>query len=132
MASNKVSFVDVVWALNRFIAKTQMRNGDTAGFLGVILEVCLYIFIGVVTDDLDGVFVCTNSTVAAQTPEFTFDGAFCCGVRSRFFIQGQVGNVVLDAQGETSFRSVFCQFVVNCKDACRCGVFWSPDRNDRR
>ena len=123
VASNKVCFVDVVWALDRFVTKTQMGNGDTAGLLGVILEVCLYIFIGVVTDDLDGVLVCTNSTVAAQTPEFAFDGAFCSGVWSFFFFQGQMSNVIVDAQSKSCFWSFFGQLFINCKDACWSCVF---------
>ena len=122
VAGNKVCFIDVVWALDRFVTKTQMGDGDTAGLLGVILEVCLYIFVGVVTDDLDGVLVCTNSTIAAQTPEFALDGAFCCGVWSFFFFQGQMSNVIVDAQGETSFWFCFCQLFIYCKYACRGGV----------
>ena len=59
--------------------ETQVRHGNTAGLLGVIIKVCLSVHIGVVTDDLDGVLVCTYGTVSAQTPELTVDGAFRSG-----------------------------------------------------
>ena len=122
VAGNKVSLVDVVWALDRLVAKAQVRDGDTAGLFGVILEVCLYIFIGVVADDLDGVLVRTNSTVAAQAPELALDGAFCSGVRRFLLFQRQVGNVVVDAQGESCFRSILCKLFINGEDAGRGGV----------
>ena len=122
VAGNKVSLVDVVGALDRLVAKAQVRDGDTAGLLGVILEVCLYIFIGVVADNLDGVLVRTNSTVAAQAPELALDGAFCSGVRRFLLFQRQVGNVVVDAQGESCFRSILCKLFINGEDAGRGGV----------
>ena len=48
-----------------------MGNGNTTGLLGVILEVCLDVLVCVVTDDLGGVLVRTNSTITAETPELT-------------------------------------------------------------
>ena len=38
-----------------------------------------------VTDNLDGVLVGTDSTVAAETPELALDGAGSRGVRSFLF-----------------------------------------------
>ena len=70
VAGNKVGLVYVIGALDRLIAETQVRNGNTAGLLRVILEVSLNVFIGMVADDLDRVFVSANGTVAAETPEF--------------------------------------------------------------
>ena len=87
VAGNKVGLVYVIGALYRLIAETQVRNGNTAGLLGVVLEVCLYELVGVVADDLDGVLVRANGTVAAETPELTFNSALCCGVRS--FLLGE-------------------------------------------
>ena len=85
VAGNKVSLVYVIGALDRLIAETQVRNGNTAGLLRVILEVSLNVFIGMVADDLDRVFVSANGTVAAETPELALDCAFRCGVRSFLF-----------------------------------------------
>jgi dTDP-6-deoxy-L-talose 4-dehydrogenase (NAD+) len=68
VASNEVSLVDVVGGLDGLVTETQVRNSNTAGLLGVVLEVSLYVLAGVVTDDLDGVFVCTDGAITAQTP----------------------------------------------------------------
>ena len=67
VAGHEVSLVDVVGAADGLVAETQVADGHAAGLLGVILEVCLNILVGMVADDLDGVLVSTDSTVAAQT-----------------------------------------------------------------
>ena len=76
MAGDEVSLRNIVRRLDGVVAETQVRDGDAAGLLGVILEVCLDILIGVVTDDLDGVLVRADSTVAAETPELALGSAF--------------------------------------------------------
>ena len=82
MTSNEVCLIDKVGGLDRSFTETKMGNGDTAGLLRVIGEVALCVHIGVVADDLDGVFVCTDGTVSAETPELTAVCACRCGVRN--------------------------------------------------
>ena len=112
VACNEVSLVDIVRGLDRLSTEAQMRYGYAASLLGVVLEVSLYVVIGVVADNLDGVLVCTNGTVAAQTPELTFDGAFCCGVRGCVLCQRKVGDVIHDAEGELLLRLFLSQLFV--------------------
>ena len=69
MASHEIGLVDVIRALDRLVTESQVGNGNAAGLLGVILEVCLDIFVGVIADNLGGVLVRTDGTVAAETPE---------------------------------------------------------------
>lgn len=107
MACNEVSLVDVVGALDGLIAEPQVGYGDTAGLLGVILEVSLYILVGMVADDLDGVLVCANGTVAAQAPELALDGAFCRSIRGGLLLQGQIGQIVVDTRVNFLFASAF-------------------------
>ena len=52
VACDKVGFVDIVRALYRLVAESQMGNSDAAGLLGVVLEVSLYVLVGVVADNL--------------------------------------------------------------------------------
>ena len=85
MAGNKVSLINIVGALYGLVAETEVRNCNTAGFLRVILEVSLNIFIGMVAYNLNRVFVCTNGTVSAETPEFTLCSTFSSCVRRYFF-----------------------------------------------
>ena len=71
MAGNEVSLTDQVGRLDAAVSETQMRHGNTAGLLGVVIKVCLSVHISVITDDLDGVLVSTYRTVSAKTPELT-------------------------------------------------------------
>ena len=73
MASDEVAVGDGVAVTNRFVAEAQVGFGDPAGLLGVVFEVRLYIHIRVVANDLNGVFVGTDGTVAAETPELAVD-----------------------------------------------------------
>ena len=79
MTGNKVCLVDQVGGFDRVMTETQVGHGNTAGLLGVIIEVSLCVHIGVIADDLDGVLVCTYGTVCAQTPELTVGGSFRSG-----------------------------------------------------
>jgi hypothetical protein len=75
VAGHEVGLGDVVRALDGLVAEAQMADGDAAGLLGVVLEICLNVLVGVVADDLDGVLVGADGAVAAQTPELALDGA---------------------------------------------------------
>ena len=77
-----------------------MRNGDTAGFLGVIIEICLYILIGVIADDLDGVLVCADRSVCTQTPEFAVNDGIRNGDRIVGGVQRKIRDVIHDADRE--------------------------------
>ena len=79
VAGYEVCLVDQVGGFDRFLTETQVRHGNTAGLLGVIIEVSLSVHVCVITDDLDGVLVCTYGTVCTQTPELTVDGSFRSG-----------------------------------------------------
>ena len=121
VAGNKVCFVDQVGGFDRMIAETQMRAGQTAGLLGVVVKVSLNVFVGMVTDDLNGVFVRANGTVGAQTPEFAGGSAFCLGVGSFFPFQRQAGHIVVDGQGKALFRAGLGVFV-NGENVSRNGI----------
>ena len=102
MAGNEVSLVDVVGRLDRLVTEAQVGNGNATGLLGVVLEVSLYVLVGVVTDDLDGVLVGTNGAVAAQTPELALDGAFGSGVGRNLLFQRPLAVDQEDTAGLTS------------------------------
>ena len=96
-----------------------MGNGDTACLLRVVLEVCLNILIGVVTDNLDRVFVSTNGTVTAKTPEFALNCTFSSSVGCSFFFERKICNIVYDTKCKVGLRSVLRKFFVDSKDAGR-------------
>jgi len=69
-----------------------------------------------VTDDLDGVLVCTNGTVSAQTPELAGDGSLCGGIGSGLLFERKTGNVINDSDGEAVLGLILGKVLVNCKD----------------
>ena len=103
--------------------KAQVRDGDAAGLFGVVLEVRLNVLIGVVADDLDGVLVCADGSVAAKTPELAGDRSGGCGVGHGVLGKGVTCNVVNDADGEALPCGVIGgKVLVNGKDGGGGGV----------
>ena len=100
VASHEVCLMNEVGGLNRLVTEAEVRHGDTAGLLRVIIKVRLRIHVGVVTDNLDGVLVCTDGTVCAETPELAVRRALrrrdevCPGLK------GEVGHIVHNADRE--------------------------------
>ena len=118
VASNEVCLIDIVGRLDGRITESEVRNGDTACLLGVILEVCLNELIGVVSDDLDRVLVCSNRSVSAKTPELALDhigrrGIGSCGLGKR-----ETCKIVYDTNGEVILGSRLAKVSVNREDRC--------------
>ena len=93
-------------------------NSHTTGLLGVIIEVCLCVHIGVVADDLDGVLVGAYGTVCSQTPELAVGGSLRSRYRILFYFQRKVGHIIDDTDG----KSVFLGVVVYGNDLSRSGI----------
>ena len=94
-----------------------MGDGNTAGLLGVILEVSLSLHVSMVTDDLDGVLVSTDSTVSTKSPELASLGSLRSNVRIAGSLDGKVGNVIKDGKSEFLLGFItpevfeYCQYV---------------------
>ena len=100
VAGHEVCLFHQIGGEDGLFAEAQMAAGDAEGLLGIVLEVGLGEHIGVVADDLDGVFVGAHGAVAAQPPELAADHLLV-GQRQRGeHGQGAVGHIVLDAHGE--------------------------------
>ena len=117
----EVCLLDQIGGFDRALTETKVRHGNTAGFLGVIIKVCLRIHVCVITNDLDGVLICAYRTVCAQSPELTVDGSFRCGNQRSANFQRQIGYIIHDTYGEFCF---FC-VVKYCYDLCRCRILGS-------
>ena len=122
VAGNEVGLVHQIGGLDGRLTEAQMADGNTAGLLGVIGEVALCIHVGVVADDLDGVLVGADGTVRAETPELAADGAFGGGVGILADLEGQMGHVILDTDGESLLAVGSVHVVVDSDDVCRSGV----------
>jgi len=116
VACHEVCLCDIVGGLDGRIAEAQVGNSYAACLLGVVLEVCLNILIGVVTDDFDGVLVCADSTVTAQTPELAGDSALGSRIGNNLFGKRIACNIIDDTDGEMVLRILLCEIVINGKD----------------
>ena len=100
MAGNEVSLVNQIGRLNRRMPKAKVRHRHAARLFGIIVKVCLGIHICIVTDDLDGVLVCSYGTVSAQPPELTVGSSLRRGNNRRSQLQGQMGNIINNTNGK--------------------------------
>ena len=105
MAGYKIGLLDQVSRLDGLLPETQVGHGNAAGLLGIIIKVSLCVHVCIVTDNLDGVLVGANGTVCAKAPELAVNGAFRRGDRIFLYLQGKVGNVIINTDGESFF---FC------------------------
>ncbi len=90
-----------------------MGNGDAARLLTVVEEVRLSVLFGVVAYNLYGVLVRAYSTVRAETVEFTAGRAFGSGVEFFGEVQGRVGYVFVNTDGEVVFGFLVFKVLVN-------------------
>ncbi len=81
-----------------------MRNCKAARLLRVVCEIALCIHVCVVADNLDGVLVRADRAVCAKAPELAGMCPFRSGVRILFDVEGQVRNIIVNADGEAFFR----------------------------
>ena len=124
VARHEVCLGDIVRRANPVIAEAQVADGDTTGLLGVILEIRLNVLVGMVADDLDGVLVGTNRTVATNTPELALDGSFGCGIGSiRIFGQRQVGNIIHNTDRKLMARLILLELFKDSECGRRRRIF---------
>ncbi len=119
VAGDKVGLIDIVGALYGAVSEAEVRNRNASGLLGVILEICLNIFVGVVTYNLYGVRIGSDCAVAAKTPEHARNSAFGRRVGNFFLLKGEISHVVDYADCEASLRLVLLELLIDCKDAGR-------------
>ena len=78
--------------------------------------------VGVVADNLDGVLVCTNSTVSTQSVELGLEHAFSAQCHLFNLWQRCECNIVNDTNSEMVFGLWQCQIVEYRNDLGWCGV----------
>ncbi len=122
VARHKIRLGDKVGGFDRLLAEAQVADGQAAALFGIIGEVALCVKIGVVTDDLDGIFVGADSAVGAETPELAADGRLRRGVGSFGLQQRKIGNIIGDADGKAGLFTGF-SVAVHRKDLAGGNVF---------
>ena len=119
---HEVRGVHQISRADRRVAETKVRAGETTGFLGIVREICLTVFVGVVTDDLDGVLVGAYRTVCAESVELGLEHAFLSDVDFGTDREGRIGEIVNDSYGELVAGCVSLEILEHLEHLCRCGV----------
>ena len=122
VAGYEVSLADIIGGFDRLMTETQVGYSQAAGLLGVVGEVALSVHIGVVADDLDGVLVSAYGAVRTQAPELTGMGSGGSGVRVFLLLQGQMGHIVHNANGEPLLGGIGLHVAVHGDDLSRSGI----------
>ena len=104
VTGDEIGVVDQPRHLKRALAEAKVADRDAAALLGVVGEVRLSVQIGVVADDLDGVLVRSDGAVRTEPPEHAGYDILRNDVDLLLDLDGAVGDVILDANGEVSER----------------------------
>ena len=123
VAGHEVRCGHQICGADGLVAETQVRAGETARLLGVVREVCLAVFVGIVTDNLNRVLVCTHGTVGAEAVELGLESA---GIAESDFLgerQRVEGDIVHDADNEVVLGLGKREVLVYAENLCRGGVF---------
>ena len=106
VAGDEVGVLDQVGRADRLRAEAQVRDGDRARLLRVVDEVALGEQVGALADDLDRRLVGADRAVRAEAEEHRLDLAGRPRVAEvAVDRQAQVGDVVVDADGEVALRA---------------------------
>ncbi len=123
VAGDEVALFDEVGRADGYIAETQVALGDAEALLRVVLKVGLRVLRGVVVDDGDRVVVCADRAVTAEAPELATDDTALVEVERALLRQGQVRDIVHDADGEAVQGFLFGEVRVDRGDLRRGRVF---------
>ena len=122
VAGHEVRGVHKIRGLDGLLTEAEVGAGVAAGFLGIVVEVCLAVKVSVGTDDLDGVLVGTYGTIRTEAVELALSGA---GLHDGDFAldrKALEGDIVNDADGEVCLGLLGVQVIVYGNDLGGGGV----------
>ena len=122
VTGNEVGGIHQIGGADAVISKTEVRTGKSSRFLGVVSKIGLHVLVGIVSDNLDGVFVGPNRSVGPQPVKLGFVGRFIhrnlLNFRQRF-----ERHIIHNSDGEIVFRQVHRQVVVHRDNLSRSSIF---------
>ena len=104
VASHEVRRGNEVSGVDRLVAETEVGASETTGFLTIVREVSLAVFVGGVTDDLYRVLVSTYGTIGTQTVELSLEEGSVTHRDLLAYRQRSEGEVIVDTYGEVVLR----------------------------
>jgi len=116
VAGHEVRLADEVGGADGVGAEAQVRCGDGTGLARVVDEVALRVVGRLRADDLDGVLVCADGPIRAQSIEERTHGLGVFGGELGIVVQAAVGHIVVDADGEAVLQVLLLQLVEDALD----------------
>src|SRR5205823_1270724 len=98
--------------------ETQVRYGHRPGLFRVINEISLCVVIGVLTDNLDRLFVGADGAVRAEPVEYRTKDFVRLNRERRIVHKACIGNIVLYSDSEMILWHRLLQAVKDCFDHC--------------
>ena len=111
VAGNEAGALNQVGRAHRFWAEAQVADGHRAGLLRVVHEVALGPVVRLFADDLDAVLVGADGAVGTQAVEQAAGRLGRFDAVGRIVGQAEVGDVVIDADGEALLGIRLGEFV---------------------
>ena len=122
VASHEVRRGNEVSGVDRLVAETEVRAGESAGFLTIVREVSLAVFVGRVTDDLHGVLVSSYGTIGTQTVELSLEERSVTHRDLLAYRQRSEGDIIVDTYGEVVLRLRQGEVLEYCEHLRRSGI----------
>src|SRR5574344_1992075 len=122
MACHEVRCGNLICRADGLVAETEVRASETTRLLRVVREVSLAILVGVVTDNLHGVFVSTYSTISTQAVELSFEDTLTAESYFFFGRKRSESDIVNNAQSELILRFGQSKIFKYGKDLSRSGI----------
>ena len=119
VAGDEIRALDLVGALDKLGAHTEVGDGQAAGFFRVIGKIGLHIIVRVVAHDFDGGLVRADGAVGAESPEFQAEVFLGRGIEfHRISRQGQIGDVIHDTHCKVVLGRLTFQVCIDRHDIC--------------
>ena len=110
-AADEARSFDQVRRPHALRTETQMRDRHRTRLLRVVLEVPLSVAVGIGADDLDAVLIGADGPVCAEADEDSAHLIVGEDVEAMIHLKAEVGQVIIDADGEMAFRRVLAQLI---------------------
>ena len=109
--TDKLGAADEVGRADGLVAEAEVGNGDRTRLFGIVDEIALREDALALADDLDGIFVRSDRAVAAEAVKYGARDARGLDVERVVPRQREMGDIVVDADGEAAFWGFLRQFV---------------------
>jgi len=120
VACEKISFCYQIWLIYLLGTKTKMAYSIGSSFPGIIDEITLSAVVGFIADYLNGVLVCTYSSIRSKPIEQTLNNTIAWQVEFLVIGQARKAHIIVYTDREVILWMLKLQIIEYCLDHGRC------------